>query len=223
MRRRAYLASAAALTAGGVAGCLGSGEANDDVVLGDPDRAYESEDVAYPAWGQPVPDVTLPAPLEDREVALREVDQPLLLTFFYSHCQTVCPVLVSTLANVQQHAAENDYADAVTFAPVTFDPARDDAERFRAYAEKLHVDAAAANWHFLRPETEDRAKTVVTEAFGVAFERTEPMEGSDAGYMFSHTALTLLVNGSGYVERAYQTSQPDEATILEDLRRVRTA
>lgn len=223
MRRRAYLASAAALAAGGAAGCLGSGEANEDVVLSAPDRPYESADVAYPAWGQPVPDVTLPAPLEDREIALREVDEPLLLTFFYSHCRTVCPVLVSTLRNVQQHAAENDYADDVAFAPITFDPARDDAERLRTYADEQHVDASASNWHFLRPSSEARAKTVVSDEFGVAFQQSEPPEGSDSGYMFTHTALTLLVNGDGFVERAYQTSQPDEEQIITDLRGVRTA
>lgn len=223
MRRRAYLASTAALAAGGAAGCLGSGEANEDVALSAPDRPYESADVAYPAWGQPVPDVVLPAPLEDREVALREVDEPMLLTFFYSHCRTVCPVLVSTLRNVQQHAVDNDYADGVTFAPVTFDPARDDAERLRMYADEQHVDASAPNWHFLRPSGEARAKTVVSDEFGVAFQRSDPSEGSEAAYMFTHTALTLLVNGGGFVERAYQTSQPDEEQIIADLRRVRTA
>jgi protein SCO1/2 len=223
MRRRAYLASVSTLASAGAAGCFGLGDANPDVVLEKPDRAFESADVVYPAWGQPVPDAVLPAPLDGDEVDLAAVEKPTLLTFFYSYCRTVCPVLISTLRNVQRHAIDNDYADAVTFAPTTFDPGRDDAARLRAYADRMNVDADAGNWHFLRPESKTRAKAVITDEFGVAFERIEPPADSDVEYMFNHTALTLLVNGSGYVERAYQTKQPDEQAIVEDLRRVRTA
>lgn len=223
MRRRAYLASTAALGSGSFTGCLGLGETNEDVILPKPDRPYESADVIYPAWGQPVPDVTLHAPIAERAFDLGAIEEALFLTFFYSHCQTVCPMLVSTLRYVHRHGMQNGYADAVTFAPITFDPARDDATRLRDYADRMNINLTADNWHFLRPETEDRANTIVTDEFGVAFKRTEPPDGSDGGYMFTHTALTLLVNGDGYVERAYNTKRPDRETLVADLRRVRSA
>jgi protein SCO1/2 len=119
------------------------------------------------------------------------------------------------------------YADQVDFYPVTFDPARDDAETLRAYADRMNVDMDAGNWHFLRPETEARAKAVVQEQFGVFFEK-DPQE--DGPYMFTHLGLILLVNADGYVERAYRArlQQGEGLTVnrgdvLEDLRRVRTA
>ncbi|QGX93694.1 SCO family protein [Haloplanus rallus] len=225
MHRRTFLRSTGAAGAvGGLAGCLGAvglGDSNPDVVLEEPDRQFESGDVPYPAWGQRVPDVTLPAPIESREVRLRDVETPSLLTFFYSHCRTVCPVLISTQRNVQAHALNNGYGDAVSFFPVTFDPARDTAERLQTYAEEMNVDPAEENWHFLRPASKDRAKAVVQEEFGVAFQRTEP-EDMDS-YMFTHAALTLLVNADGFVERAYRSKSPDEETIIADLKAVRGA
>ncbi|GAB3322923.1 SCO family protein [Haloplanus salinarum] len=225
MHRRTFLRSTGAAGAvGGLAGCLGAvglGDSNPDVVLEEPDRQFESGDVPYPAWGQRVPDVTLPAPIESREVRLRDVETPSLLTFFYSHCRTVCPVLISTQRNVQAHALNNGYGDAVSFFPVTFDPARDTAERLQTYAEDMNVDPAEENWHFLRPASKDRAKAVVQEEFGVAFQRTEP-EDMDS-YMFTHAALTLLVNADGFVERAYRSKSPDEETIIADLKAVRGA
>jgi protein SCO1/2 len=240
MDRRTYLASLAggslALTAG-CAGVVGSfGDANPDVVLGPPDRDADPEALAYPAWGQSVPSVTLPAvdPATgelDGTVDTAAVEGPYLSTFFFSHCNTVCPVLVSGLREVQIHAVENGYADGVSFLPVTFDPERDSPARLGEYAGQMNVDTGADNWRFLRPESVDRAKATVTDEFGVVFEKTMTDDG-DPGWMYAHTGIVLLVNGDGFVERAYRpersgpkgkTIQFDEQTAIEDLRRVRTA
>jgi protein SCO1/2 len=225
MHRRAFLRSAGTTGAiGGLAGCLGTvglGDSNPDVVLEEPDRQFESSDVAYPAWGEQIPDVTVPAPHESREIRLRDVETPSLLTFFYSNCKTVCPVLISTLRNVQAHAQTNGYSDAVSFFPMTFDPARDTAERLRTYADLMHVDADSKNWQFLRPASKERANAVVQDQFGVVFQQTEPEDVEM--YMFIHMAMTLLVNGDGFVERAYRSKSPDPETIIADLKAVRTA
>jgi protein SCO1/2 len=225
MHRRAFLsATGTAGAVGGLTGCLGTiglGDSTPNVALGQPERKFESGDVAYPAWGEQIPDVTLPAPLEAREVRLREVQRPSLLTFFYSHCQTVCPVLISTQRNIQAHAQQHGYGDAVSFFPVTFDPARDTAERLQTYADDMNVDADTGNWHFLRPASKERAKTVVQDQFGVAFQRTEP--GDVDTYMYTHSALTLLVNADSFVERAYRSKSPDQDRIVSDLQTVRNA
>jgi protein SCO1/2 len=224
--RRSFLRSAGAAGAvagtGGLAGCLGAlGGSSVPVALPEPDRQFDSEDVPYPAWGENVPDVTLPAPLDGDEVALRTVETPSLMTFFYSHCKTVCPMLISSMRHVQTDAAENGYADQVAFLPTTFDPGRDTASRLRSYADRMDVDADAGNWHFLRPSSGERAKAVVADEFGVAFQRTNPEDMP--GYMFNHASLTLLVNPDGYVERAYRAKSPDWTAIVDDLERVRNA
>ena len=225
MRRRTVLKSTGAVgTVVGVAGCLGGGsvgDSNPDVVLEEPDREFESSDVPYPAWGEQIPDVSVSVPAESEDIRLRDVETPALLTFFYSHCQTVCPVLIATQRNIQSHAQNNGYADAVTFLPMTFDPARDTAARLGAYADEMNVDAESDNWQFLRPASKQRAKDVIRDQFGVVFQRTEPEDMEM--YMFTHTALTLLVNADGFVERAYRSKSPDEETIISDLKTVRNA
>src|SRR5699024_5737642 len=200
LQRREYLQGAVAIGATGVAaGCLGLAETNGNVTLSEPDREFESSDVPYPAWDEKIPDVTLPAPLDQKKITLRNVDKPRLLEFFYSHCQTVCPVLTSTMRNVQTHALNNDYGDQFEIFPITFDPERDDAERLATYADEMNVNTDAGNWHFLRPESKARAKKILTDKFGFEFKRTHP-ENMDM-YMFAHMPLILLVNGDDYVER----------------------
>jgi protein SCO1/2 len=234
MRRRDYLRAAGIAGAAGAAGCLGAvgslGDSNPDVALGPPDREADPEDLPYPAWGQRVPDVSLPAPLSDRTVTFREVGQPFLVTFIYTHCMSVCPVLQSGLREVQIHSAQNGYADDVSFYPVTFDPERDTADALRAEAEKLNVDLSAGNWHYLRPAGRDRATAVVEDEFGVTFKRTKTDDG-EPGYMFTHLGLVVLVNGDGYVERAYRPAYEDggkeirfdETRVISDLETVREA
>jgi protein SCO1/2 len=225
MNRRTFLASGAAVGTATTAGCLGTlgiGDRNPDVVLDEPERTGDvtSEQLPYPAWGQRVPDVTLPAPLAGREVSVRDVDRPFLTTFFFTNCMTTCPVLLSALREVQIHAVQEGYADGVAFYPVTFDPARDDAAALRAELDQFNVDTSVGNWQFLRPESEARAEAVVTDEFGVAFQK-QPVD--DGPYMFVHLGLVLLVNADGYVERAYRGQQPDEGSIIADLERVRAA
>ena len=225
MNRRTFLAGGAALGTTAAAGCLGTlglGDENPNVVLGKPDRTADvsSEDLPYPAWGQRVPDVTLPAPLADGPVSFRDADRPVLTTFVFTNCMTACPVLLSALRELQVHSVQEGYADAVRFYPITFDPARDDEAALRAELEQFNVDTDAGNWQFLRPEDEARAKAVVTDEFGVTFQK-QPVE--DGPYMFLHSALILLVNGDGYVERAYRGQQPDEQQMIADLRTVRNA
>jgi protein SCO1/2 len=219
MQRRTFLQGAAGAGLAGTAGCLGLSDSNPDVVLPEPDREYTSEELPYPAWGQRIPDVTLPDPIGDAEVATRSVDTPALYTFFYSHCNTVCPVLIQSMRNVQTHSIREEYADEVAFLPVTFDPERDDAERLETYAGEMNVALDAGNWRFLRPSSVERAKATVEEEFGVTFERTHP-DDMDM-YMFAHSAMTYLVNADGYVERAYRTDSPDPERLIDDLETVR--
>lgn len=221
MQRRSYLQGLTALGVVGTAGCLGVTDPNPNVVLAEPDRQFSSSDVPYPAWGEKIPDVTVPAPLESSQVSLRAVEKPRLLTFIYTYCPTVCPVLTSTMRNVQTHALNNGYGDQVEFFETTFDPERDTAGRLRQYAENRNIDTDAGNWQFLRPRSRARAQHVVQEQFGVAFERTHP-EGTDR-YMFSHTPMVLLVNADDYVERAYRTKSPNAEQIIADLKKVRDA
>ncbi len=227
MDRRTFLGAVAAGGVVGTGGCLGvlQGDQNPNVVLGPPDLDVTIEQHRgrrYPVWGERVPDVSLPA-IPGDSVAVRDLDEPALITFFFSHCRTVCPRLVSGLVNVQGHAVENDYADAVRFLPVTFDPARDDADHLRSYGDRLNV-RSVGDWQWLRPASEARARRVVADQFGIRYVRQQ--REHESGYLFVHPGVVMLVNPDGYVERAYRVgteTPPPVETMIDDLRQVRTA
>lgn len=221
--RRTYLSAVGAIgTAGVLSGCLG----DDDTVLGPPeDRDAESEALSFPAHGERLPAVTLPSPLHDREITTTEFEgeREVLLTFVFTRCSMVCPALVGNLAQVQAHAVSEGFSDEIVFLPITFDPVYDTPEVLREYSEYVGADPTADNWQFLRPESQDRAREVVDETFGVGYEKTDaytPDEESDE-MEYVHTSVTVLANRDGFVERGYNPGSPSPAQVIDDLDAVR--
>jgi len=244
MQRRSFLRSTAVVSGLAVAGCVGSGDegGSENTVLGPPEREYDVDPaaLAYPAYGQEIPDFTLPSPLHDRELSTREYvgERETLLTFVFTRCGGPCPAQTAALARTQSAAADGGYSDAVVFMPITFDPQYDTEDRIREFSEINGADPTAENWQFLRPETPERAWEVVgsDDGFAVAFEEAEGdgghSNGPDQGEVlepdekgenksFVHTNLFLLVNREGYVERAYSPQPPRPDIVIEDLEAVR--
>ncbi|PAU82887.1 SCO family protein [Halorubrum salipaludis] len=228
--RRTFLRSAGTAALGvSLAGCsglpLGSTGAAEDVAL-DPPENYEKRsdaDLPYPIHGEELPEVSVPAPLHDREVSTREFvgDRHAMLTFVFARCSMTCPALTANLVQVQAESVAEGFADEMAFLPVTFDPEHDTAAELESYGEDRGVDREAGNWWFLRPEGDERARTVVTDAFGVAYEYI-PKEDRDAENMaYVHTNLIVLANADGYVERAYTGQVPNPADVVDDVRTLR--
>ncbi len=222
MNRRGYLrslsATGIAVSAAGCLGSFGGGDSHPNVTMSKPDVNYNISKLPYPGWNQQIPDLTLPAPLENKKISLRDVNKPSFITFIYTHCKTICPVLVSTLRNIQTHAQNNGYASDVAFMPISFDPQRDDKQRLKKYSTKMHIDQSIDDWHFLRPQSKKRAKTIVTDDFGVHFVKKS---NKSKNYMYTHSALVLLVNADGYVERSYRGQSPPQKQMIKDLETVR--
>jgi protein SCO1/2 len=100
----------------------------------------------YPVWGERVLDVSVAA-VDGGRVSVRDLDRPALLTYSFTHCRDTCPLLVSGLVGVQAGAVERGHGDGAAFLSVTFDPVRDDAERLRAYGERMNVrDTPGRRW-----------------------------------------------------------------------------
>ena len=222
MYRRTVLGGMGAAATGGLAGCTSRlfGTDTDGVVLGpQEDQLADSEDLSYPAYGQPLPAFELAAPLADTTIDSTALDRTAIVTAIFTSCPAECGILLYRLAGVQRRIAEAGMTDAVVFLPISFDPERDDAAAFRANAETLGIDLSAGNWHYLLPETPAEAKTVVEERLGIGFERTTQSDRLE-GYDFTHAVVTLLVNPDGVVERAYRGEQIDRDRVTGDLETV---
>jgi protein SCO1/2 len=207
-----------------VTGCLTRfrNDPSANTVLDPPtDRQFNSEELPYPAYGQPLPEFALPNPLSGEMIATEDLNETLIVTGFFATCPAECVQLIGQLVGVQHGTIERGIDDAVRFLAITFDPQRDDANALREYAARIDIDLDAGNWDFLRPQDTETAKRVVQEQLGITYERVGGAESARVeGYDFTHLSLTFLVNPDGYVERVYRTAQPDAKQVLSDTQTV---
>ena len=217
--RRQALAGAAGVALGTIAGCLGDDD--DGTVLDPPERwdQLQDMDTPRPIHGDELPETTVPAPLADRDVTTTEFvgDRHAMFTFIFTRCSMACPALTSNLVQAQATAAEHDATDEFAFLPVTFDPEYDTPAELEAYAGEQGVDRDAGNWWFLRPESQDRARDVVDDTFGVHYEYVPEEDREMENMAWSHANVIYLVNEDGIVERMYSGDPPSPATIATDV------
>ena len=130
----------------------------------------------------------------------------VLLTFTYSSCADVCPLITAAMVALQQRltAAERQ---RVFFLSVTTDPEFDTPAVLHAYANRLGADLAS--WAFLTgppPVVQE-----VWQAFGLTVKR-------GAKGVVDHPTWTLLIDREGIVRYRYLGSLLEVETIGEDMR-----
>jgi protein SCO1/2 len=129
----------------------------------------------------------------------------VLVTFIYTWCPDICPLLTDKMARVQDDLGES-FGKDVAFVSITFDPERDTAEVLKAYAETF--DADPAGWFFLTGEVE--VVRQVAARYGVV-----TIAGADSGV--DHNLLTTLIDRQGRMRVQYTGSQFDPEELLQDL------
>jgi protein SCO1/2 len=130
----------------------------------------------------------------------------VVLTFAYTTCPDLCPLLTSSLQRVQR-GLRADERNSVYLITITVDPEIDSPQVLKSYAERYRIDFS--NWSFLTGEEEELSP--VWQAFGVKVHRK-------ARGLVDHTTLTALVDEKGVMRFAYHGTSPDPKVVLEDLR-----
>jgi protein SCO1/2 len=154
---------------------------------------------------EPAPDFTL-VDQDGEPVALADLrGRTLLMDFVYTHCTGPCPLLTALHVEVQR-SLPPEVAGRVHFVSISLDPARDDPEAMRAYAEARGADLA--RWSFLTGEP--AAVDDVLERYGVG---RIPAEGGE----IEHRIVTFLVDGEGIVVKRYLGMEHEAAEIAGDV------
>jgi len=243
MNRRSYLRVLGSAGLGTLAGCLDAvptiGE--DGRTALSPPEAPRGDPI-HPTHGEEFPAFSLPDPIDGDELSLSGLkgERAFCMTFVYTSCVDACGTLVRLLQLIQADALERGYGDDLALLAMTFDPETDDAEALGEYAERFEVDLDAGGFHFLRPESNDQARSLMNRRFGVPVASDDGGDvregggghrGSDDGDHDHggghplHYYMLFVVNDRGIVERSYPNvvdgrEETRPAAIIEDVRRV---
>jgi protein SCO1/2 len=151
----------------------------------------------------PAPPLGLPNYTGGRAVVLRSLrGRAVFVTFVYTHCPDVCPLIVSDLAAAQRMLGRK--AHAARFIAVTIDPRRDTPGAVRTF---LTARGAARGVAFLLGSS--RALARVWAAWHVTIR-----PGGDATLV--HSSVVYGIDGRGMIRIAYPANFT-AAQIVHDV------
>jgi cytochrome oxidase Cu insertion factor (SCO1/SenC/PrrC family) len=128
--------------------------------------------------------------------------RPVVLTFVFAHCQTMCPLIVDAIKRAAPEARPSEVL------LVTLDPWRDTPSSLPGLAGRW---AMPERFHVLSSRNAQDVVDVI-ETYGVPFER------DDRSGDITHPGLVFLVDAEGRL--AYTFNNPPSAWIREGLLRL---
>ncbi len=162
------------------------------------------------AEGKKVSDYTL-LDQDGKSFKLNEYQgKPLLVTFIYTTCPTICSSIVSTLYPAVEEARK-EFGDVFNSLVIGFDHENDTPEMLRAYGEHHDMDFNIIRFAGGDQETMER----MTKDFGFFYEENE-----DDGY--DHIGLVSMVNARGVIYKQVYGIKVKAEDIKVPLRQLLT-
>jgi protein SCO1/2 len=148
---------------------------------------------------RPAPDFTLRGS-DGKDVSLARYRGRVVLLFFgYTHCPTVCPTTLATLARMQRQLGDD--AANVQIVYVTVDPAHDDVARLRDYL-------ATVNPTFLGATGTAEELEAVRRDYGASAKQVDA-----ARFLFNHSSSVHLIDPAGMLRAMMPYGQPAESYV----------
>jgi len=135
--------------------------------------------------------------------------QLILITFIFTTCPDVCPLLTANFAAIQRALEEKKIKD-YRLLSITTDPERDTVPVLKDYAG--HFKADLKSWSFLTGSRLELAQ--VWKAFGVQVVKNQSGE-------VQHTTFTTLVDRQGNRRIDYYGDRWRDTEVLRDIQWLR--
>lgn len=143
---------------------------------------------------------------DGRRFAFRDLrGKAVLVSFIYTSCPDVCPVMYHVVTEVQKRVQAEGRGDVVSVF-VTTDPEIDTPQVLKAFALRRSADLSATYLLTGKPEE----LQALWSAFGAKIKRR-------ARGLVDHSPLTVLIDASGLMRYRYLSGFPDAEIIAADV------
>lgn len=137
--------------------------------------------------------------------------QPLLVTMFYSHCTSVCPLLTAELQRIDRQLAP-DQRRGMRVLMVSFDAVRDAPAALRGFKRLHHIDDP--RWIVARASASD--VRLLAAALGIRYRELPD-------HSFNHSAVITLADREGVVRARAVGVGAVDTQFLATLRSITAA
>jgi protein SCO1/2 len=130
-----------------------------------------------------------------------------VVSFLFTTCRDVCPLMTAQLARVQAQVRAEGLASRVGFVSISVDPVTDTPDVLARYAAGF--GASLATWHFL---------TGPPDEVGRLLRELDVVTGS--GGAVGHSTVVLFVDGEGRIAERSTEIDLDPERVLPKIRRL---
>ncbi len=152
----------------------------------------------------------LQVPVEDQSGEVtglgRYKGQPVLVTMFYASCPHVCPMIISTIRQLESKLSPEERAE-LRVMTISIDPERDVPALLLETMQRHSVDAR--RWSMVRPEPGDLR--AIAGVFGIKYKQLPDGE-------FSHSTKIILLDRDGVTVASTDRIGRQDAAFLESIK-----
>ncbi len=138
-----------------------------------------------------------------------------LITFIYTHCPDVCPVITANMKNIQSELA--DTSD-IRFVEITFDPERDTPSVLAEYKDVYSLNHQFSLLTGQPPEIDSLLSklNIVAEKA-----RIDSLQQDSSDYFMRHSNTIYIMDKQGRIRTEYPANVVPPENVIEDLQKIR--
>jgi len=139
-----------------------------------------------------------------------------LVTFIYTNCPDVCPVITANMTNIQR---ELDDTSGVNFIEITFDPERDSPSVLKEYQ-----DLYGLNEQFTMLTSHPNDSDALLDKLDIVAQKvTVDSLGYDStNYAIRHSNTLYLMDKDGYIRAEYPAHRVKPEHVKDDINYLRS-
>jgi len=141
------------------------------------------------------------------------VGEPYVASFFFTSCQTICPVVMNGVRGVLNQADASGIA--MRAISITVDPDNDTPERLASYQEKEKIDKR--RWALLTADKPTLEKVVVKGFMAYMGTREETEPGL---FDIGHEARLMLIDPLGRLRGLFEADEAGQAALIAAAKRL---
>jgi len=137
------------------------------------------------------------------------------VTFIYTHCPDICPLITSNLSNIQDKLQDTSGID---FVEISFDPRRDTPSVLKKYKKLYGLND---QFSLLTGDTTNINKLMNRLDIVTQVTYPDSTDTTSNNYFFTHTNRLYLMDRQGRMRYQYPASAVQPQTVVSDLNTIR--
>ncbi|MBI4243026.1 MAG: SCO family protein [Planctomycetes bacterium] len=182
----------------------------DEVSMSETDPSKKQQKLDPLTHGQKIPDASL-VNQSGKNIRLSDYrGNVLILTFIYTRCniQTMCPLVTSKLAGVQNKIAKNN-VNSVRFLVVSFDSMYDKPDKLKEFAQRYNINLAVFEFAGGEPETVGN----LARSFNIYYR-------NDCPGVFTHNIIVSIVDKKGVLRDDFFGTEWDDEEMVSVIKQL---